>query len=81
MDIEHKTAGQLNLSRIFERPESPFMHQDLHCTKQQDHSLDKALDNQIRQDAEDTIRRAAAGEDVPSTSLIPSLTSTALSAP
>ena len=39
-------------------------HQDLHCTKQQDHSLDKALDNQIRQDAEDTIRRAAAGEDV-----------------
>ena len=64
MEVEHKTAGKLNLEPIFAQPDSPFMHQDLHCTKEQDHSLDKALDNQIRKDAEDTIRRAAAGEDV-----------------
>ncbi|MCX2163911.1 glutamate synthase large subunit [Corynebacterium auriscanis] len=64
MAVDHKTAGKLDLTRIFERPDSPFMHQDLHCTKKQDHSLEKALDNQIRKDAEDTIRRAAAGEDV-----------------
>ena len=64
MDIEHKSAPKLDLSPIFAQPDSPFMHQDLHCTKTQDHSLDKALDNQIRKDAEDVIRRAAAGEDV-----------------
>ncbi|WP_459610410.1 glutamate synthase large subunit [Corynebacterium urogenitale] len=64
MDVEHKTATKLDLSPIFARPDSPFMYQDLHRTKDQDHSLDKALDNKIREDAEDTIRRAAAGEDV-----------------
>ena len=64
MAVEHKTAGKLDLSPIFERPDSPFMFQDLHCTKEQDHSLDKALDNQILADVEDTIREAAKGNDV-----------------
>ena len=64
MEVDHKTAGKLDLAPIFAQPDSPFMHQDLHRTKEQDHSLDKALDNQIRSDAQDTIRRAAAGEDV-----------------
>ena len=64
MEGEHKSANKLDLSPIFAQPESPFMHQDLYCTKTQDHSLDKALDNQIRKDAEETIRRAADGEDV-----------------
>lgn len=63
MAVEHKSATKLDLSPIFAQPESPFMHQDLHCTKEQDHSLDKALDIQIRKDTEDTIRRAAKGED------------------
>ncbi|MBF4552482.1 glutamate synthase large subunit [Corynebacterium suicordis] len=64
MEGEHKSANKLDLSPIFAQPESPFMHQDLYCTKTQDHALDKALDNQIRKDAEETIRRAADGEDV-----------------
>lgn len=62
VDPGHKTAGSLDLSPIFARPDSPYMHQDLYKTKQQDHSLDGALDNRIREDAEETIRRAAAGE-------------------
>ena len=31
------------------------MYQDKHCTKTQDHSLDKALDNQIIRDAREVI--------------------------
>lgn len=62
VDPGHKTAGSLDLSPIFARPDSPFMHQDLYKTKDQDHSLDAALDNRIREDADETIRRAAAGE-------------------
>ncbi|RRO88128.1 glutamate synthase large subunit [Corynebacterium bovis] len=63
-DPAHRTASSLDLSPIFARPDSPFMHQDLHRTREQEHGLEAALDNRIRQDAEDTIRRAAAGEDV-----------------
>lgn len=64
MKVQHQRAGALDLSPIFARPDSPFMHQDLRHTKEQEHSLEGALDNQILADVEDTIRRAAAGEDV-----------------
>jgi glutamate synthase (NADPH/NADH) large chain len=32
--LGHKTAGSLDLSPIFARPDSPFMHQDLYKTKE-----------------------------------------------
>jgi glutamate synthase (NADPH/NADH) large chain len=62
VDPSHTTASTLDLSPIFAIPDSPFMHQDLHRTKAQDHSLEESIDNRIRRDAEETIRRAAAGE-------------------
>ncbi|KAB3519268.1 glutamate synthase large subunit [Corynebacterium sp. zg254] len=64
MDVEHKTAGKLDLRPIFARPESPFMYQDLHQSKKQNHNLEAALDNQIRAEAKETIERAARGENV-----------------
>lgn len=51
----HPDAAKLDLSPIFAQPDSPFMYQDKHCTKKQDHSLDKALDNQIIRDAREVI--------------------------
>ncbi|AZA11823.1 glutamate synthase large subunit [Corynebacterium gerontici] len=54
-------AAKLDLSPIFERVESPhFRNQNLRCTKSQDHSLAKALDNQIIADTQLTIDAAAA---------------------
>ncbi|WP_068276383.1 glutamate synthase-related protein [Aldersonia kunmingensis] len=44
---EHWKASKLDLSPILESLETPFMRQDLYCTKEQDHSLDKALDNEL----------------------------------
>lgn len=64
MEVEHKTAGKLDLSPIFHQPESPFLFQDLHRSKDQDHSLELALDNQIREDVAETITQAADGKDV-----------------
>ena len=51
----HPDAAKLDLSPIFAQPDSPFMYQDKHCTKTQDHSLDKALDNHIIRDAREVI--------------------------
>ncbi|MGL4306268.1 MAG: glutamate synthase large subunit [Mycobacteriaceae bacterium] len=45
--IEHFKAAKLDLSPILHQPASPFMNQDLYCTKTQDHGLDKALDQQL----------------------------------
>lgn len=54
-------AGKLDLSPIFERVESPhFRNQNLRCTKHQDHSLEKALDQRIIADTQLTIDAAAA---------------------
>ena len=40
-------AGKLDLSAILTQTDSPFMNQDLYCSGSQDHSLDKALDQQL----------------------------------
>ena len=40
-----KTAG-IDLSAILHKPQSPWQ-QDLHCTKTQDHGLERALDNDL----------------------------------
>ena len=54
-------ADKLDLSHIFQRVESPyFRNQNLHQTKEQNHFLDQALDNQIIADAQLTIDAAAA---------------------
>jgi glutamate synthase (NADPH) large chain len=44
--VDHWKAAGLDLSPILHKPESPWP-QDLHCTKGQDHGLDRALDNQL----------------------------------
>jgi len=44
--VDHWKASGLDLSPILYQPESPW-EQDLHCTKGQDHGLDKALDNEL----------------------------------
>ena len=44
--VEHYKARGLDLTPIMHVPESPW-EQDRHCTKPQDHGLDKALDNEL----------------------------------
>ncbi len=54
-------AGKLDLSPIFKRVESPFFrHQNLRCTRSQEHGLESALDQQIIKDTQLTIDAAAA---------------------
>ncbi|EOM74276.1 glutamate synthase large subunit [Rhodococcus rhodnii] len=56
--IEHwkgSKAGKLDLSPILHQAESAFMDQDLYCTKTQDHGLDKALDNQLIEQAREAV--------------------------
>ena len=54
-------ANKLDLSPIFQRVESPyFRNQNLRQTKEQNHFLDQALDNQIIADAQLNIDAAAA---------------------
>ncbi|MGX7730299.1 glutamate synthase large subunit [Rhodococcus sp. 2H158] len=46
--VDHYRASKLDLSPLLEQTRSPiFSEQDLHCTKEQDHALDKALDNEL----------------------------------
>jgi glutamate synthase (NADPH/NADH) large chain len=44
--VDHWKAAGLDLTPILHRPESPWP-QDLHCTKDQDHGLERALDQQL----------------------------------
>jgi glutamate synthase (NADPH/NADH) large chain len=44
--VDHWKAAGLDLTPILHQPESPWP-QDLHCTKGQDHGLEKALDNEL----------------------------------
>ncbi|MCK8613570.1 glutamate synthase large subunit [Gordonia sp. C13] len=48
-------AGKLDLTSILTMPESPFMNQDLYCSGVQDHSLEKALDQQLIAQSRDAI--------------------------
>ncbi len=56
-------ADTLDFNAIFAQPDSPFMHQDLHCTKEQDHGLAGTLDQQIRTDVQETVRAAVQAPD------------------
>ena len=43
----HWKAHKLDLSPVLHEADSAFMNQDLYCSSRQDHSLDKALDQQL----------------------------------
>lgn len=47
--VDHWKAAGLDISPIFHVPDASelFPDQDRHCTKSQDHGLDKALDNEL----------------------------------
>ncbi|HET8994987.1 MAG TPA: glutamate synthase large subunit [Rhodococcus sp. (in: high G+C Gram-positive bacteria)] len=46
--VDHYRASKLDLSPLLEKVTSPiFTEQDMHCTKEQYHALDKALDNEL----------------------------------
>ena len=45
--VEHWKANGLDLSPILSVPTNPYDGQDLHCTRQQNHHLDKALDQEL----------------------------------
>ncbi|MGV9745140.1 glutamate synthase large subunit [Rhodococcus zopfii] len=46
--VEHYRASKLDLSPLLTAVTSPiFPEQDLYCTKEQEHALDKALDNEL----------------------------------
>ena len=57
----HKRASRLDLSGMFTRPESPFMHQDLRCTKQQDHKLGEVLDRRLIADTREVVEGRSEG--------------------
>src|SRR6185503_269691 len=46
--VEHWKAKGLDLTPILHKPESPW-EQDMYCTKEQDHGLDRALDQTLVQ--------------------------------
>jgi glutamate synthase (NADPH/NADH) large chain len=50
-------AGKLDLSPILAQVESPFMNQDLYNTGSQEHGLEKALDQQLIEQARPAIER------------------------
>ncbi|HYI62640.1 MAG TPA: glutamate synthase large subunit [Acidimicrobiales bacterium] len=45
--VDHWKASGLDLTPILAQPTSGFPDQDLHCTKAQDHGLDRALDVEL----------------------------------
>ncbi len=60
--VDHWKAAGLDLSPILHEASrsgefGQFDDQDLHCTKQQDHGLDKALDNELVRIAEPALER------------------------
>ena len=54
--IDHWKAKGLDLAPILHEPTSPW-EQDRHCTKSQDHGLEKALDNELIRLAEPALER------------------------
>jgi glutamate synthase (NADPH) large chain len=45
--VEHWKASGLDLSPILAVPANPYDGQDLHCTRQQNHHLERALDQEL----------------------------------
>jgi glutamate synthase (NADPH/NADH) large chain len=58
--VEHWKATGLDLSPILHVPEFDRDAQDMHCTKAQDHGLDRALDNQLIELAAPALERGEA---------------------
>ncbi|WP_024801345.1 glutamate synthase large subunit [Nocardia sp. BMG51109] len=54
---EHWKAAKLDLSPILDDVETAFMYQDRRRTKDQDHGLDKALDNELIAQSADALER------------------------
>lgn len=57
----NKRVAKLDLEPIFAQADSPFMHQDLRCTKQQDHRLDDVLDRTLIEDSRPVLVDASSG--------------------
>ena len=55
-----RIAG-LDLAPIFAQADSPFMHQDLRCTKEQDHKLEKVLDRTLIADTRVVVVNPSSG--------------------
>jgi glutamate synthase (NADPH) large chain len=55
--VDHWKASGLDLSPILQVAENPFSQQDLYCTKQQNHGLEDALDQELIKLAEPAIER------------------------
>ena len=55
--IDHWKAHGLDLTPILTVAENPYEGQDLHCTKTQDHGLERALDQELIRLAEPAIER------------------------
>ncbi len=58
--IEHWKAAGLDLSPILHVPDFDRGAQDMHCTKTQDHGLERALDNQLIELAAPALERGEA---------------------
>ena len=58
--IDHWKASGLDLSPILHVPDFDHDAQDLHCTKAQDHGLDRALDQELIRLAEPALARGEA---------------------
>ena len=58
--VEHWKATGLDLSPILHVPDFDHEAQDMHCTKAQDHGLDRALDNQLIELAAPALERGEA---------------------
>ncbi|MEE2031697.1 glutamate synthase large subunit [Rhodococcus chondri] len=58
--VEHYRASRLDLSPLLTKVSSPiFGEQDMHCTKEQYHALDKALDNDLIAKAQPALESGA----------------------
>jgi glutamate synthase (NADPH/NADH) large chain len=55
--VDHWKAHGLDLTAILTVADNPYEGQDLHCTKGQDHGLDKALDQELLRQAAPALER------------------------
>src|SRR5689334_16855540 len=57
--VDHWKAAGLDLAPILHRPETTWSDQDMHCTKAQDHGIDRALDQTLIQLCEGALAEGA----------------------